>query len=398
MRIRYFADIRFPLERANGVQTMETCHALARRGHDVRLTVRPDTARPPRNPFTYYGLEPIPQLRIDQVAVPSNPAARRGVYLAQACWRAMGTAGADVVLTRDLTLATLIVRVPRAVRPALVYESHGYAPAVGDEQHALLSGARSQRGIKRRRLEARERLVWLRADGYVTITKGLAQELEQRFGPRPRLAIVPDGVRAASVTPDDAGAGRHSGTPLVAAYAGHLYPWKGVDVFLHALHQLPHVHGLIVGGLDGEPDVTRVRALADLLAPGRVVCAGLVDPPRVAPLLRQADVLVLPNLPTRISAVYTSPLKLFEYMAAGRPIVASDLPALREVLRPEENAILVEAGNAGALAAGIERVAADPALARRLARQASMDAAGYTWERRAERLEALLTEAAGRRA
>ncbi len=89
VRIQYFADIRFPLERANGVQTMETCHALARRGHHVRLTVRPDTARPPRNPFTYYGLEPIPQLRIDQVAVPSHPAARRGVYLAQAWWRAM---------------------------------------------------------------------------------------------------------------------------------------------------------------------------------------------------------------------------------------------------------------------------------------------------------------------
>ena len=48
MRIRYFADIRFPLERANGVQTMETCHALARRGHHVTLVVRPDSHTPPR--------------------------------------------------------------------------------------------------------------------------------------------------------------------------------------------------------------------------------------------------------------------------------------------------------------------------------------------------------------
>ena len=58
VRILYFADIRFPLERANGIQTMETCHALAGRGHDVHLVVRPDTHAPARDPFAYYGLRP----------------------------------------------------------------------------------------------------------------------------------------------------------------------------------------------------------------------------------------------------------------------------------------------------------------------------------------------------
>ena len=59
MRILYFADIRFPLERANGIQTMETCHALAGRGHEVHLVVRPDTHTPARDPFAYYGLPPL---------------------------------------------------------------------------------------------------------------------------------------------------------------------------------------------------------------------------------------------------------------------------------------------------------------------------------------------------
>jgi glycosyltransferase involved in cell wall biosynthesis len=109
-------------------------------------------------------------------------------------------------------------------------------------------------------------------------------------------------------------------------------------------------------------------------------------------------VLALPNTPGRVSAAYTSPLKLFEYMASGRPMVASDLPALREVLRPDANAVLVEAGDAGALAAGLARVLADAALAARLAAQAREDVRAWTWDRRAERIEALLESMTGRRA
>ena len=63
MRITYFADIRFPLERANGIQTMETCAALTERGHVVELVVRPDTRAPARNPFDYYGIAPLGQPR-----------------------------------------------------------------------------------------------------------------------------------------------------------------------------------------------------------------------------------------------------------------------------------------------------------------------------------------------
>jgi glycosyltransferase involved in cell wall biosynthesis len=141
-----------------------------------------------------------------------------------------------------------------------------------------------------------------------------------------------------------------------------------------------------------------VRALAERAAPGRIAFEGQVDPPRVRGLLRSADILVVPNTPGRASEAYTSPLKLFEYMEAGRPIVASDLPAIREVLRPDGNAILVEAGSAEALAAGIARLLADRELAARVASQARTDVLEWTWDRRAARLEALLDEASGRRA
>ena len=397
MRIRYFADIRFPLERANGVQTMETCHALARRGHHVRLVVRPDTAVPPRDAWAYYGLPRVPTLIIERVRVPASPSGRRAAYVAHCLWRSVGRSKADALFTRDLTIAGLLLRVPASFRPPVVYESHGYAPAVAEDLPAMISGAAAISPAKRRRLEGRERLVWSRADGYATITAALARELELRFGPRTATAVVPDGTRIPEAA--DAGLRQDAATagPIVG-YAGHLYAWKGPDVLVAALGRLPGVRAIIVGGLAGEPDLARVRALAERVAPGRVTFAGQVEPPRVAALLRQADVLVLPNTPGRVSVAYTSPLKLFEYMASGRPIVASDLPALREVLQPEVNAVLVEAGSADALAAGLSRVIGDAALAARLAARARDDVREWTWDRRAERIEALLEAVIGRRA
>jgi glycosyltransferase involved in cell wall biosynthesis len=177
----------------------------------------------------------------------------------------------------------------------------------------------------------------------------------------------------------------------VVAYAGHLYAWKGVDVLLEALAQVPKARGLIVGGHAKEPDLARLTARASGLGIGdRVTFTGMVEPPRVARLLRQADVLALPNPASAISTRFTSPLKLFEYMAAGRPIVASDLPSIREVLQDEVNALLVAPGNPDLMAAAIERLIRDPALSARLAAAALAAAPAYSWDRRAERLEELL--------
>jgi glycosyltransferase involved in cell wall biosynthesis len=384
VRLLYLADIRFPLERANGIQTMETCHALAVRGHRVVLRVRPDTHQPPRDPFVFYGVPHVEGLTIEVAQAPARPAAlRRAIYVAGSWVRAM-TDSWDVILTRDLALAAAMLRVPRAERPPVVYESHGFAPEVSADLASMLSDGRDSSPRKQARLLARERRVWDRADGYVTITRALAVELVERFGVRPRLAVVPDGVRVRPVTrPPRA----FPATPTVG-YAGHLYPWKGVHVLLEAVSRLPHVRGLIIGGHDRERDLERCREHArELGIEDRVCFTGFVPPDQVASKLAGADILVLPNLSLRISLSYTSPLKLFEYMASGRPIVASDLPAIREIL-DEQCAVFVTAGHAQSLAEGIQRLLDDPAFARRLGEDAERRAALYTWDARAARLEA----------
>jgi glycosyltransferase involved in cell wall biosynthesis len=290
-------------------------------------------------------------------------------------------------MTRDLGVASALLRMPAAVRARLVYESHGYAPDVAAALPDLVATATPPDRSKLQRLTRREEAVWQGADGYITITRALADEMTKRHGPRPRLAIVPDGVRLAQRH-----AGSLPGEPLVA-YAGHLYAWKGVDVLLEALGRLPGVKGLIVGGHAAEPDLERVRRrAAELGLSDRVTFTGLVEPARVAEHLVRASILVLPNPASAISTHFTSPLKLFEYMAAGRAIVASDLPAIREVLADGRNALLVTPGDAGALAAAIRRLLDDPSLAQRLARAALEDVREYTWARRAERIEKLFEQ------
>lgn len=390
MRITYFADIRLPLERANGIQTMETCHALAARGHDVALIARPDTQRPRRDPFDFYGLPRTRGLTIEQAPVAGPALARRVGYLSFALGRALGSGRADVLFTRDLGTAALLLQVPRALRAPVVYESHGYAPDVSAELPALLGAGRPPGPRKLRRLAAREALIWRDAAGYVTITRALLDLLTGLFGPRSNTAVVPDGVRLAA---DRQWTAPPPGPPLVG-YAGHLYPWKGAAVLLEALALVPAARGLVVGGHGAEGDLSRAREQAERLGlGGRVAFTGLVPPADVARHLERATILVLPNLPTAISSRFTSPLKLFEYMAAGRAIVASDLPAVREVLRDGENAVLVPPGDARALATAIARLLESPERAARLARGAFDAAASFSWAKRAERLETVLERA-----
>jgi len=392
MRILYLADIRFPLERANGIQSMETCHALARRSHAVHMVVRPDTDSPPRDPYAFYGLPRLASLTIERAPVSGPAPAKRLGYLAFALGRAIGRDRPDIVFTRDLGVAAFLAGLPELIRPPVVYESHGYAPDVALALPSLVATAVAPSARKLRRLAKREAAVWQRADGFVTLTRALADDMAARFGTRPRVAVVPDGVRIDQVPSVAAPSGR----PIVA-YAGHLYAWKGVDILLEALAALPDVDGLIVGGHEREPDLARTKALAQQLGvAARVTFTGLVEPPQVRAWLARANVLVLPNPASAISSRFTSPLKLFEYMAAQRPIVASDLPALREVLSPDENAVLVTPGSAPALAAGIRRVLDDPALATRVASRALATVADFSWDRRADRLEALFDDVRGR--
>jgi glycosyltransferase involved in cell wall biosynthesis len=179
-------------------------------------------------------------------------------------------------------------------------------------------------------------------------------------------------------------------TPLAkrrgVVYAGQLYAWKGVPTLIEAMAYVPDAALSVVGG--NKPDeLAQVRALAEQHGvAGRVNFVGHVPHAEVETYVRSARVAVIPLGSDLLARRFTSPIKVFEYMAAGTPIVATNLPTIREVLRDEENALLCPAADARAMAAQIARLLADDALAQRLRLKARQELSRYTWDERARRI------------
>jgi len=170
-------------------------------------------------------------------------------------------------------------------------------------------------------------------------------------------------------------------------YAGQLYPWKGVDVLVEAIAQVPEARLVILGGMDGEPDFERIRARVDAFGLAtRTELLGTIPQAQVASQLERSDVVVVPVLRSVMTERHMSPIKALEAMAAGRPIVASDLASCRELLQDQKTAWLVPPGDAGALAHAVSGLINNPSLAERLARGAWERAPSFSWDARAGHL------------
>lgn len=171
----------------------------------------------------------------------------------------------------------------------------------------------------------------------------------------------------------------------VVMYVGHLYKWKGIDVMIKATEILSVSRDIIfilIGGVD--KDIKKYKQIIKNKRLASIVLFGHQKKERIPKFLKCADVLLLPNAPvTQESIEFTSPIKMFEYMAAKRPIVASDLPSIREILN-KNNAVLVKPDDSKALAGGIKKVLENLDLTKKISEQAYKDVQKYTWNKRAK--------------
>ncbi|HEY3459446.1 MAG TPA: glycosyltransferase family 4 protein, partial [Casimicrobiaceae bacterium] len=243
------------------------------------------------------------------------------------------------------------------------------------------------------RLRRLEQRIYARSRGIIALTAALAGDLQADYRSLAPLLVAADGVDA--ILAQNARPVALGHDPVIL-YIGSLHPWKGVDVAIAAMRDVARGMLVIVGG--DEPEIARLRARAVQEGVGeRVRFVGAVAPKQRFDWIAAATLCVLPLSTATIAARYTSPLKLFEYLALGKPVVTTDLPAIREVVEHEKNAWLVARAEAGAFAAGINALLDDDARRSALGTAARATGTERTWDARARSIgEFIATRVADR--
>ena len=227
-----------------------------------------------------------------------------------------------------------------------------------------------------------ESYVLRRANSVVTICEGLRDELASRIRDRSRLHVVANGVdvEAFQPTPPDERVRERWGLAgkQIILYAGTFQPYEGLDLLIRAMpevvRRLPRAHLVIVGGSPGltgglvslTAEERQLRAaVEENVVENHVTFTGRIPHAGVREMYAIADVLVYPRRWTLTTAL-TTPLKPLEGMAMGKPVIASDVPAMRELITDGVTGLLFKAGDHVHLAARCCELLSDPALMRRL--------------------------------
>ena len=236
-----------------------------------------------------------------------------------------------------------------------------------------------------------ENLAWRHADVVLPVTHVLADAVRAQGVPSERIVVVPNGINehhfAGAPTPAEAKARLGWQSALVLGFTGFVRDWHGVDRVLRwmASPQAPaHARLLVVG--DGPARQALEQQAAELGLADRVRFTGVVPREDVPAHVAAFDIALQPAV-----TPYASPLKLFEYLALGKAIVAPGMPNIREVLTDGDNALLFDAEDEASFASALSRLSADPSLRAHLAThaKATIGKLGLTWRSNAQRVAEL---------
>lgn len=365
MRLLYVFPEPLPLYRARSFQAVRTAVALAESGIDVTLAHVPGAS----DPFIFHGVSRPDYLHAVTISRalpwPLSGIRSNRVFFRRLVRETRNLTAFDLVFARHLKFSAMFLEQGPSV--PLVYEAH--------EVFADTAPA-----SKRRRRSAEEQVVVDRAAAVVANSHGTASRIRELYGQPLRVEVIPNGVDRPARLPEKDW--KSAGRKIV--YAGSMFPWKGVADLVAAGAWLPGCRIEIIGG-----DKTRIDELRAQLPTGGAEFAfsGQLPHPEVIDRLAGACIAVLPNRESTDSA-FTSPIKLFEYMACGCAVVSSDLPVLREVLG-DSDAVWVRPGCPENLARAIQTLATDSNRAAAMGARLRDLSAAYSWSARGERLKTL---------
>lgn len=241
---------------------------------------------------------------------------------------------------------------------------------------------------------ATERKAWRGADIVLPVTAALGHIVREVTGPAHRIETIPNGINHLHFAgPFDTDAVRRRWQldgRIVLGFAGFVRDWHGLDRVIASIAEdgPEHPRMLLVVG-DGPARAPLEAQAAALGIASRVVFTGIVPRDQIPAHIATFDIALQPGV-----VAYASPLKLFEYLALGRAIVAPDQPNIREILDDGVNAVLFDPADPDGLTRAIARLSHDDALRERVAEGArqTIAARGLTWDRNAERVVALFDE------
>lgn len=368
MKITVIAQGSIPAQTANSIQNMKMAGALAGLGNEVRVFAPgTDSSCDWAELASHYGLKD----RFEIQWIPIRSFLRRYDFALRAV-RAAQEWGAELIYTRLPQAATLAA---------------GREIPTIFELHDLPSGTIGPRLLRQ----------FLKAPGALRLvvnTNHLADEIRKRYqltGKKDFLATAPNGVdleRYAQL-PEPRTARKTLRLPegFTAGYTGHLYAGRGIELILELARRLPSVRFLLVGGRP-EDVAQRKQQARDL---DNVHFTGFVPNAELPSYQAACDVFLMPygHKVAGSSGVdiaeFTNPLKMFEYLACGRPILASDLPILREILN-SDNAIILPSGDAQAWVSALQKLHDTPNQRKALGDAGKRTAAQFSWEMRAKRV------------
>ena len=369
MNITVISLAIIPSDIANSIQTMKSSQALSQLGNDVTLLVPGHEqgsiwsvlARQYglTSPFQVVWLRPLPVMP-------------RLLFMAQAVWRAR-TSSADLIYTRlpQAAVLALLLGLP------VVMEIH--APPTGTFGplwYQWFSRLPGQRRV-------------------ISITHALLNVLKRDFGIvfKPGEAVVgPNGVDfdrfEGLPVPREARRQLNLSEALTIVCTGHLYAGRGVELFVEIAKALPEANFLWVGGRPKDVDAWKAKTAK--LGMTNITFTGFIPNIELPLYQAAADILLMPygwvitGSSGGDSSEYCSPMKMFEYLAAGRAIIASDLPVFHEVLN-ERNAVFCAPEDIPAWTAAVRGLLGDSARREALSLQARRDSLKYSWTERADR-------------
>lgn len=329
--------------------------------------------------------------------------------------------GSAVHFAANNELYTQAVKLAGAVRPRFVYQRSGLGDIVGlrlarhFERPLVLEYNGPEVWVAKNwsaglpnadTFERIETELLRRADLVLAVSRALVEDAVSRGADPTRVMLSPNAVDPDRFHPGIASDGMHEQHSLtgkkVALLLSTFGPWHGVNQAIEAYVRLiarrPDLRGatslVLAGDGLGKKAAEQLASHRGLRNGEDIVWTGTIAAENAPALLAAADVLLTPTLANPDgSAFFGSPTKLFEYMAMGKAIVASDIAQLGEILRNDHTALLAPPGDVDALSQCIERCFSDPALRARLGAQARADVlAHHTWLQRIWALEVKITE------